>query len=152
MAAPPKAARVRKPRPPPPPPLTSRLDDASGEMLEKTLAMLRKRQKAMRLKPQRVALPAWVASPQGPDSPAVRAERVVAPGTPYYDYELLLLELSDSCLETEPLEIARHSWLLAVCMKDKSMKLVEGVAPSHEEARQRVEACWRIAVNAMVDG
>ena len=148
-----KAVRVRKPRPPAPPPLTSRLDDASGVMLEKSLVMLRKRVKAMRLKPQRVVMPIWVVSPgEGAKSPIVREEHAETPGTPYYNYALSLLELSDVYLQTQPLRIPKHSWMLAISTGDKSMKLVEGVATSHEEARERVEACWRIAMHAIADG
>lgn len=147
-----KSVRVRKPCPPTPP-LTSRLDDASAVMLEKSLVMLRKRLKAMRLKPQRVVMPIWVVSPnEGPQSPVVREEHAETPGTPYYDYALSLLELSDAYLETQPLQTPKHSWMMVISAGGKSMKLVEGVATSHEQARERVEACWRIAMNAIAGG
>lgn len=154
MTPSPKAARVRKPRQATPlPALTTRRDDASGEMLEKTFVVLRKRIKAMRLKPQRVVMPVWTIAPaEGADSPVVREEHAETAGTPYYQYALSLLELSDAYLATQPLEIPKHSWMLAISSGGNSMKLVEGVATSHEEARDRVEACWRIAMNAIADG
>ncbi len=153
MTAPPKARRARKPRPSPVPPLTTRLDDASGEMLEKTLVTLRKRQKIMRLKPQRVTMPIWeMETHADADNPIAREAHAETPGTPYYGYRLTLLELTDIYLETLPLEIPKHSWMLAIHANGHGMKLVEGVATSHEEARERVEACWRVAMNAIADG
>lgn len=153
MTAPPKAGRERKPRPSPVPPLTTRLNDASGEMLEKTLVTLRKRQKTMRLKPQRVTMPIWrIETYEDANNPIAREAHAETPGTPYYGYTLTLLELTDLYLETQPLEIPKHSWTLAVHANGHGMKLVEGVATSHEEARDRVEACWRVAMNAIADG
>ena len=153
MTTPPKPARVRKPRKPAPPPLTSRLDDASGEMLEKSIARLRKRQKTGRIRPQHIAMPVWIVAPdEDADSPVVRQEDAQTPGHQFYDYGLSLLELSNAYLETQPFEIAKHSWMLAITAGGRSMRLVEGVATSHEQARERVEACWRLAVNAIMNG
>lgn len=107
----------------------------------------------MRLKPQHVALPVWVVAPDGgAESPTLREECAVTLGTRHYGYMLSVFELKDNSLKTQPFEVPKYGWVIEICTEDKSMTLFDGVAPSYEEARQRVEACWRVAMNAIADG
>ncbi len=152
MAAPVKPVRVRKPRPAAPPPLTERMDDADGEMFLKSLALVSKRVREMRTKPRRVDAPAWVSHPCKTGDAAVREESAETPGTQWFGYLLTLVELSDDYLATQPLEMPKHSWMLSIVREGRTMPITKGSARNHEQARARVELCWRTEMGAGVDG
>ncbi len=152
MAALVKPVRVRKPRPAAPPQLTERVDDAAGEMFLKSLALVSKRVKEMRTKPRRVDAPAWVSHPCKTGDAAAREESAETPGTQWFGYLLTLVELSDDFLATQPLEVPKHSWMLSVIREGRMLASTKGAARTHEEARARVEACWRTEMGAGADG
>ena len=152
MATPAKPARVRKPRPAAPPPLTERVDEAEGELFSESLVLVRKRVKEMRTKPRQVDAPAWVSHPCKAGDAAVREESAETPGTHWFGYLLTLVELSDDYLATQPFEVPRHSWMLSISREGRTMAITKGAARSHEEARARVEACWRVEMGAVADG
>ncbi len=152
MAALVKPARARKPRPASLPTLTERMDDAAGEMFLQSLALVRKRVKEMRTKPRRVNAPAWVSYPCTAGAEAVREESAETPGTQWFGYLLTLVELSDDFLATQPLEVPKHSWMLSISREGRTLAITKGAARTHEEARARVEACWRTEMGAGADG
>ncbi len=147
-----KPARARKARPAAPPPLTERVDDADGKMFLKSLALVCKRVKEMRTKPRQVDAPAWVSHLCHAGDEAVREESAETPGTQWFGYLLTLVELSDIYLAIQPLEVPKYSWMLSISTNGRTMAITKGAAPSHEEARARVEACWRIEMGAIADG
>ncbi len=147
-----KSVRVRKPRAASPPPLTERVDDAEGEMFLKSLALVCKRVKEMRTKPQQVDAPAWVSHPCQAGNEAVREESAETPGTQWFGYLLTLVELSDDYLATQPLDVPKHSWMLSIVREGRTMPITKGATRSHEQARARVELCGRTEMGAGADG
>ena len=152
MAAMVKPVRARKPRPAAPPPPTERMDDAEGEMFLKSLVLVCKRVREMRTKPRRVDAPAWVSHPCKAGDAAAREESAETPGTQWFGYLLTLVELGDDFLATQPLEVPKHSWMLSISREGRTLTITKGAARTHEEARARVEACWRTEMGAEADG
>jgi len=83
---------------------------------------------------------------------AVREESAETPGTQWFGYLLTLVELSDDYLATQPLEMPKHSWMLSIVREGRTMPITKGSARNHEQARARVELCWRTEMGAGVDG
>lgn len=152
MAAMVKPVRARMPRPAAPPPPTERVDDAEGEMFLKSLVLVCKRVREMRTKPRRVDAPAWVSHPCKAGDAAAREESAETPGTQWFGYLLTLVELGDDFLATQPLEVPKHSWMLSISREGRTLTITKGAARTHEEARARVEACWRTEMGAEADG
>ena len=147
-----KLVRVCKPRPAAPPPLTERVDDAEGKMFVKSLALVCKQVKEMRTKPRQVDAPTWVSHPCQAGDEAVREESAETPGTQWFSYLLTLVELSNDYLATQPLDVPKHSWMLSIVRKGRTMPIAKGAGQSHEQARARVELCWRTEMGAGADG
>ncbi len=118
----------------------------------KSLALVCKRVREMRTKPRRVDAPAWVSHPCAAGNAAAREESAETPGTQRFGYLLTLVELSDDFLAAQPLEVPKHSWMLSISREGQMLAITKGAARTHEEARARVEACWRIEMGAGADG
>ena len=116
-------------------PPVRRPDDKSGRAFRKVLQMVERCAPARSFEPTD---PEWQPERLSYDGGDAGEEHRAAAG----DYTLLVVEMNEEFLATEPPMMPRVSWSISTG-KDREETLVGGIAPSVAIAKARAETVWR---------
>lgn len=116
--------------------MTGRADDGDGRGYRRALRALRRL--APETAPQSRLDIVWMRG-EGATAPgAARSERAFAEG-----HMLHVVEVEDEFLEGAPAYMPKHSWSIYTG-RDWEEVIAGGAAPSHDEAKARVESLLRV--------